>query len=124
MNYPNYYQQPMFNPQVPQMPQMDAPRPAPAINWVSGEVGAKSWVVGRGESVLLMDSENPIFYIKSTDQSGMPQPMRVFDYTERAGEQNHPPIAINNDDYVTRKEYEELKAMIEGMKKTTKEKTV
>ena len=34
---------------------------------------------------MLMDSENSTFYIKSTDASGMPLPLRVFDYTERTG---------------------------------------
>lgn len=53
------------------------------IIWVQGEAGAKSYLVGAGQSVLLMDSEGSTFYIKSTDTSGMPMPLRVFDYKER-----------------------------------------
>ena len=62
-----------------------------------------------------MDSENPVFYIKSADVSGIPLPLRVFDYKERT--QNMPqgvPQAqqseqINLDDkYVTRQEYDAL----------------
>ena len=54
-----------------------------AINWVSGEAGAKSWMVAAGNTVLLMDSENQTFYLKSADPSGMPLPLRIFDYKER-----------------------------------------
>ena len=53
------------------------------ILWVQGEAGAKSWAVAPGKSVMLMDSESNTFYIKSSDQSGMPMPLRIFDYTER-----------------------------------------
>ena len=55
------------------------------IIWVQGEEGAKGYLVAPGENRLLMDSENSTFYIKSTDASGMPMPLRVFDYTERMG---------------------------------------
>lgn len=53
------------------------------ILWVQGEEGAKGYLVAAGNSVMLMDSENSTFYIKSTDASGMPLPLRIFDYTER-----------------------------------------
>lgn len=56
---------------------------SPGIVWVQGIEAAKSYLVGAGQSVLLMDSENSVFYIKSTDQSGMPLPIRVFEYTEK-----------------------------------------
>ena len=42
--------------------------------WVQGEEAAKAYMVAAGNSVLLMDSEKHSFYIKSTDQSGMPMP--------------------------------------------------
>ena len=54
-----------------------------SIIWVQGEAGAKSWAVAPGKSVMLMDSESNTFYIKSSDNSGMPMPLRIFDYTER-----------------------------------------
>ncbi len=40
--------------------------------WVQGEEGAKAFMVAPGNSVMLMDSENTVFYLKSSDQSGMP----------------------------------------------------
>ena len=51
------------------------------LNWVQGEAGAKSWFVNPGATVLLMDSENQRFYLKSADMTGVPA-MRTFEYTE------------------------------------------
>ena len=56
-----------------------------------------------------MDSESERFYIKSTDVSGMPQPLRVFEYHEINGRMpQKQPEAAMNDMYVTRKEYQDL----------------
>ena len=87
---PTYYDQmqtPSFNqqPMVQQVQQM--PTPAPQTNnglvWVQGEVAAKSYPVAPNCTVMLMDSEGERFYLKSADSSGMPLPLRVFEYTER-----------------------------------------
>lgn len=75
------------------------------INWVQGESGAKSFIVAPGQSVLLMDSENNVFYIKSSDNSGMPMPLRIFDYTERIVTPKTEATSLNVD-YVTREEFE------------------
>ena len=125
MNYQTGYQ-----PQALPIMQSQASYPAPSsngINWVSGESGAKSWIVGRGESVLLMDSENQCFYLKSADASGMPLPLRVFDYTERT--QNAPQdsqTAFNqsNDNFITRTEFDDLKAKYEELEKQLKAKSI
>lgn len=53
-----------------------------AINWVQGEAGARSIPVPAGQKFLLMDSETNVFYIKSSDTSGMPLPLRIFEYKE------------------------------------------
>lgn len=128
MAYPNQYQQPYqysYQPQVQppmdRLAQLQAQQYQQPIQsnqsliYVQGEAAAKSWMVGAGQSVLLMDSENPVFYIKSADTSGIPLPLRVFDYKERT--QNTPQGAaqaaqreqINLDDkYVTRQEYDAL----------------
>lgn len=88
------------------------------INWVQGEAAAKSYPVAAGQSVLLMDSETSAFYIKSTDQSGMPQPLRIFDYTERKAEEPAAMIARGTaSEYVSRAEFDEFK---EDVKKSIK----
>ena len=81
--YPQYIPS-SFQPQMmQQQPQMTQQVNDTGILWVQGEAGAKSWAVAPGKSVMLMDSESNTFYIKSSDNSGMPMPLRIFDYTER-----------------------------------------
>ena len=70
--------------------------------WVQGETAAKSYYVNPGQSVLLMDSESNVFYIKSSDESGIPKPLRIFDYTERVVAKKE--TTVPNPDYVTREE--------------------
>ena len=122
-NYYNPYQQ-QVQPPMDRLAQLQAqqyqPMQQPAqsnqsLIYVQGEAAAKSWMVGAGQSVLLMDSESPVFYIKSADASGIPLPLRVFDYTERTQSmpQNVPQASntaqIDLDGkYVTRAEYESL----------------
>ena len=82
-----------------------------SIIWVQGESAAKAYPVSAGQSVLLMDSENSVMYIKSTDQSGMPLPLRIFDYKERTLEAKEKPqtIADTKHDYVSREEFDKFK---------------
>lgn len=79
--------------------------------WVSGIEGAKAWNVAPGQSVPLFDSEAQCFYVKSADQNGFPQPLRIFDYTERFPKQeveSAPTPAIDPDKYVTKEELSDL----------------
>lgn len=79
--------------------------------WVQGENAAKAYPVASGQSVLLMDSEDSVMYIKSTDQSGMPQPLRVFEYKERTQANNSPMAASKpSEEYVSRKEFEAFRS--------------
>lgn len=124
---PNYYN-PYFQPQVQapmdrlqqlqaqqyqQMPQQSIQQP-PQTNqgllWVQGEAGAKSYLVAPNTTVLLMDSEGSRFYLKSTDNAGMPS-LRVFEYSEvsQNGPQAPNTAQIDLDGkYVTREEYDDL----------------
>lgn len=84
-----------------------------AIIWVQGESGAKAYPVAPGNSIALFDSENDRFFIKTTDASGMPLPLRVFNYVEQKDNNNSIVNTIHNEDfnpgdYVTRKEFDEL----------------
>ena len=108
-----FQQQPV---QIPAQPVQQPQQNNNGILWVSGEVGAKSYLVAPGTSVLLMDSESEKFYIKSTDVSGMPQPLRTFEYNE-VGSQMPPKQTVQNMDskYVTRQEYDDLKGKYEAI---------
>ena len=83
---PMYYQPAYQPPQVAQpVQQTTAPQTQPQNNgngltWVQGEAGAKSFLLAPNTTVMLMDSENDTFYLKSADASGMPT-LRIFDYT-------------------------------------------
>ena len=86
--------------------------------WVQGEAGAKSYLVAPGNTVMLMDSEGERFYLKSADASGMPMPLRIFEYKERT-EASSPafsaPVAaqnVNLDNFVTREEFEQRMASV------------
>ena len=57
------------------------------IIWVSGEAGAKAYLVAPNNTVQLWDSEAQTIYLKSADASGMPS-MKVLDYTIREMAQN------------------------------------
>lgn len=132
---PNYYMQQPMQPAMPdqlaQLRQNAYAQPAPQqavqsspIIWVQGEEGAKGYLVAAGNSVLLMDSEKSTFYIKATDASGMPQPLRIFDYVERTAAQKQPAQAVCAApmEYVTRAEFDELKAQILAQDKPKKKK--
>lgn len=109
----NAYQQPMMG-QAAQQTQG-----TPSIIWVQGEEGAKAYMVAAGNSVLLMDSENSAFYIKSTDASGMPLPLRVFDYKERTTAAKPPPQTAQQPgvEFVTRAEFDALAARCAALEK-------
>lgn len=91
--------------------QQTAQQTAPII-WVQGEEAAKSYLCAPGNSVLLMDSEKSSFYIKTVDASGMPQPLRIFDYAERTAAQKQPTQAAQTQagEFVTRAEFDALAA--------------
>lgn len=107
------YQQPqaVYQPQVSQINTAAQSNGSQGIVWVQGETGAKSYLVAPNQSVLLMDSESNTFYIKSSDTSGMPLPLRVFDYTERTSEKKDvlQDSVIDPKNYVTHEEFEKFK---------------
>ena len=121
--FPQGYQPailPQYQQAVPQI-QQNAPQQAQPQNngiiWVQGEQAAKGYPVAPNQSVLLMDSEQSAFYIKSADNAGMPQPLRMFDYSERRAEQI--PALQAEQNFVTHSEFEEKLEELKSMIKTT-----
>lgn len=108
--YPFMAPQPQMPTQPQQMPQNGAGGSNNGITWVQGEAAAKAYPVASGQSVLLMDSEESTFYIKSMDQSGMPLPLRVFDYTERKSDKTA--SREQESEYVPRSEFDSFRAKI------------
>lgn len=108
--YPQYVAYPGtgYGQQMQQMrPQQAGGQQSSALIWVQGEAGAKAFIVGINNTVLLMDSEKDTFYIKSCDASGMPS-MRIFDYIERTSAPKSAPAANPAAEYITRSEAERM----------------
>lgn len=133
--YPASYQtlypqtvQPMYQQQAQAAPM---PQSNNSITWVQGEVGAKAYPLAPASNVLLMDSDGDYFYIKSTDASGMPMPLRTFEYKEIVPttdvvdvKQSHDAPQIDMSGFATKEDIEEIRRMLEDMKtKTTKERS-
>lgn len=80
-------------------------QPATDIHWVQGLAGAKAYHVGPNQTVMLVDSEANKFYVKSTDSSGMPLPLRCFRYAEETEEiEKQSSGAVDMSQYLTKDE--------------------
>lgn len=114
---PNYY--PTYQPQA--QPQAQ-PQPTTSRIWVSGEAGAKAYLVAPNSSVDLWDSEGQTIYLKSADALGMPS-MKIIDYTIRDAtstpKKEIPEIDLG--DYVTKKDFD---AFEEKIKKQIKKLSI
>ena len=93
-----------------------------AINWVQGEAGARSVPVAAGQKALLMDSERNVFYVKSSDVSGMPLPLRTFEYKELVESDTSSAPAQNT--YVTHEELERILADLKPKEQSKEKKEV
>lgn len=116
--YPQYYT-PVAPVQV--QPQQTNTPVQNGIIWVSGEAGAKSYLVAPNNSVVLFDSEGQVIYLKSADASGMPS-IKVLDYTIRDSAKNTPISAPGIADnkmvtYATNEQIEEINDQIKALKK-------
>lgn len=88
-------------------PQQGQPSSITGPVFVNGEAGAKGYLVGSGNTVMLIDADPDAntFWLKSADASGMPS-MRTFDYVERV---NTPKTTAQATvQYATRDELEAL----------------
>lgn len=111
--YPNYYYNNTTATTPIQMP-VQTQTQAPHNNgfvWVQGIEAAKAYPVAAGNQILLMDSENPVLYMKSTDVSGRPLPMEVYDLVKREVPQENS-SASDLSEYVRK---DELKSLMSSM---------
>lgn len=123
--FPATYQ-PMYQPYTPvqqsgqNLALVQQPVQQNGIIWVSGEAGAKAYLVAPNNTVQLWDSESQTIYLKSADASGMPS-MKVLDYTIRESAQNAPnlPVKQQNEDlsiYATREALDGVTAQITALR--------
>lgn len=110
MNYYPTYNGPYTVPQT-MAPIQNQPQTQNTFVWIQGEEAARNYPVAPGNTVVLIESDKPIMYMKSADLSGRPQPIQIRylvseeDYRKI---QNGSNLSVNDDAYVT-KEYFERK---------------
>lgn len=112
-------QEPMMRPQYQPAPQMPAYQPQPqqpqnqSIIWIPNEQAANDFIVAPNNAVTLWDMNAPVVYVKKADASGKPT-MTTYDPVERAQAAPAPaaPRKDMSEEYVTRREFEELVAKL------------
>lgn len=125
-----YYPQPMpdtlMQMRQQQMPMMQTPQ-APqnpiaqgGVQWVSGEQEARNWMIAPNAAVALWDSTAPTVYLKQADASGRPT-LKIYDLVERAETPRTAPQE-KGVEFVTRKEFDALAALVGEIKGKKKRK--
>lgn len=114
--------------QIPQQNVAPVQNNGGALIWVQGIEAAKSYMVAPNTTVLLMDSESQKFYLKSSDASGMPLPLRVFEYEETPQNTQKPAPdspAVDYSSFATKAELEafrdEIQAVLKNVPKRRRE---
>lgn len=114
-------QEPMMRPQYQPAPQASAYQPQPqqpqnggqSIIWVPNERAANDFIVAPNNAITLWDMNAPVVYVKKADASGKPT-MTTYDLVERVQPVITPaaPQRDMSEEYVTRKEFDELVAKL------------
>ena len=87
------------------------------VNWVyvSGMDGAKNQIVQPGQTVWMMDNNDPYFYVKAVDNVGS-STFRIFQFSEvQEVAPEQPTQQIDLSDYVPRGEFDALKEQVEQL---------
>ena len=88
---------PVTYPQTFYTPPPQPTRQNVGITWVSGEAGAKAYLLAPNTTIALWDSETQVIYLKSADASGMPT-IKTLDYTVRDQHTSAFQTPISSDD--------------------------
>ena len=90
------------------------------VQWVAGRPEAENWLIAPNSAIALWDSTAPVVYLKQADASGKPT-LKTYDLVERlasAPDAQKAPAA----EYVTRKEFDALAALVSEIKGKKKRK--
>ena len=111
-------QQPQIQPQM--QPQMQNPIAQGGVQWVSGEQEARGYLIAPNSAVALWDSTAPTVYLKQADASGKPT-LKIYDLVERTETASNAPQK-SGVEFVTRKEFDALAALVGEIKGKKKRK--
>ena len=135
MAFNPYYQNPYYPQPMPdnlmQMRQQQMMQPAPppvpqnpvatgGVQWVSSEQEARGYLIAPNSAVALWDSTAPTVYLKQADASGKPT-LKIYDLVERAETPRTAPQE-KGVEFVTRKEFDALAALVGEIKGKKKRK--
>ena len=135
MAFNPYYQNPYYPQPMPdnlmQMRQQQMMQPAPppvpqnpvatgGVQWVSSEQEARGYLIAPNSAVALWDSTAPTVYLKQADASGKPT-LKIYDLVERAETPRTAPQE-KGVEFVTRKEFDALAALVGEIKGRKKRK--
>ena len=135
MAFNPYYQNPYYPQPMPdnlmQMRQQQMMQPAPpsipqnpvatgGVQWVSSEQEARGYLIAPNSAVALWDSTAPTVYLKQADASGKPT-LKIYDLVERAETAPNAPQKPGVE-FVTRKEFDALAALVGEIKGKKKRK--
>lgn len=113
---PNYMQQLQTMQNMLQQPQQ-AIAPQQTIQYTNGKNGAEAYQMAPNSSAILMDSNNPIFYLKMSDANGLCT-IRTFEFKEKIEQKQEDVFASKEDVAKLETRLNELKGMIENGKST------
>lgn len=90
------------------------------VLYVPNEQAAESYLMAPNSFVRLWDAQLPRFYEKRTDPQGRPFPMEKYEYHKVTDEPKSEETDLTAQ-FVTRKEFEDLRAKLEPKKKKGEE---
>ena len=90
------------------------------VQWVNGEQEARGYLIAPNSAVALWDSSAPTVYLKQSDASGKPT-LKIYDLVERAETAPNVPQKPGVE-FVTRKEFDALAALVGEIKGKKKRK--
>ena len=90
------------------------------VQWVNGEQEARGYLIAPNSAVALWDSSAPTVYLKQSDASGKPT-LKIYDLVERA-ETPRTASQEKGVEFVTRKEFDALAALVGELKGKKKRK--
>ena len=107
MYTPNNYGNGFYNVGAPIAPQQFvSQQPQNTFAWIKGgEETANNYPLAPGNTIVLIDSDLSVMYIKSSDLSGRPQPMQIYHLVSKS---EHEKIqnGNNNKVYITQEDLE------------------
>ena len=104
------------------MPYVPQPMGIDTVAQVSGRAGAESYPVGAGHTAVLIDFPGGLMWVKATDIRGVLLPLE--EYAISLVPQVQQPTEIQNGNYVSKAEFNELLGMVATLVKNQQDAQV